>query len=434
MAEIKPFRAWRYNSQLAAFINDITAPLFDVVSKKQRERLYGNPFNSIHLSVPSGENSALEAKKTLENWKKTGVILQDQLPAIYVYYQYFSLSGSEKIYCRKGFICSIKVTDWDEKMILRHESTMPFSVRDRLELLHETQLNVSPTHGLYTDSEKQIENYLDESMLSPLYEVEDYQGVRDVLSVIHDVNVIRRIQEIIQEKQIILADGHHRYEGSLKYKQDRTTENPNHTGKEAYNYHLMFLTNTESDDLRILPTHRLVKGIENFSKKWLLETLENDFSITMVENTPDINEIIQGKKWTFGLLIEGDAYKISLKPDRINTITWKFPDQIKALDLTVMHYFIFEKILGIRGQNQVNSENLIFQRNFSECMKQVLLGEVQFGLITKDISIEEVKQTCYSGYTMPQKSTYFYPKVISGFLFSSIKEDEFSSPFDTCFR
>lgn len=433
MAVIKPFRAWRYHQRLAPAINEITAPLFDVVSEKQRARLYQNPHNSIHLSVPAGDDQAVSAKKKLEKWKRDNILTQDKLPAIYVYYQHFVLSGSDKTYCRKGFICNIKIADWHEKIILRHESTMPFSVKDRLELLHETQLNVSPTHGLYTDKEKEIENYLDESMRNPLYETEDYQGVKDVMSVIHDRHVINRIQNILAEKQIILADGHHRYEGSLKYMKDRIMRNPNHNGHEGYNYHMMFLTNTESDDLRILPTHRLVKDLENFDADWLLKELDAFFSIKPVENPPDIYEIIQGKKWTFGLLIGEEAYKISLKPDMISQISWNFPDQIKELDLTVMHYFIFEKILGIKGQSQVNSRNLVFQRNFSECLKEVMQGKVHFGIITRDISIEEVKQTCYSGYTMPQKSTYFYPKVISGFLFSSIKDNEFSSPFDPCF-
>ena len=109
-----------------------------------------------------------------------------KLPAIYVYYQHFTLPGSDKEHIRKGFIANLRVYDWDERILLRHENTMPFSVNDRMEILDRTQLNVSPTHGLYTDPSHEIEKYLDEAMLNPLYETEDYQGVRDVFSVIHD--------------------------------------------------------------------------------------------------------------------------------------------------------------------------------------------------------------------------------------------------------
>lgn len=434
MAEIKPLRAWRYNDALIKDIDKLVSPLFDVVSDGQRQALYEEEFNSIHLSVPKGENSIRGAAKKLIEWKKDGVIKQDDLPAIYVYYQYFTLPGSDKERIRKGFIANLRVYDWDEKVLLRHESTMPFSVSDRMDILDKTQLNVSPTHGLYTDPTHEIEQYLDEAMLDPIYETEDYQGVRDVFSVIHDVKIIRRIMEIIEDKKIILADGHHRYEGSLLYQKERSGTNPNHTGKEGYNYHLMYFTNTEADDLRILPTHRIVQGLENFSKADLLTNLEKYFFIKPIEEAPDVNEVILGKKWAFGLLIEDEAFKIRLKPEMIDIITWDFPRAIKELDLTVMHYFVLEKCLGIAVKDQRGSKNLTFERNFTKCLTSVIKREAQCAIITKDISIETVKEVCYSGYTLPQKSTYFYPKVICGFLFGSIKEDEFNSFFDEAFQ
>lgn len=433
MAEIKPLRAWRYNDELAKNIEDITSPLFDVVSQKQRDKLYQNPYNSIHLSVPKGENAAHNSKKTLEEWKKTGAIQHDELPGIYVYYQYFTLAGSQREYCRKGFICNIRAYHWDENVILRHENTMPHSVNDRIDILKETELNVSPTHGLYTDENFELEQYMDESMLHPIYETEDYQGVRDVLSVIHDAEVIRKFIKVIEDKKIILADGHHRYEGSMIYRQERIKNNPNHTGDEGYNFHLMFLTNTEADDLRILPTHRVIKGLANFSPAGLVKKLEEFFIIKPVEEAHSINEIILGKQWAFGLLFKDFAIKVRLKPEMLATMTWHFPDAIKALDLTVMHYFIIEKCLGIPGKDQRASSILEFDRSFSDCLAKVITDEAQMAIITNDISMEDVKQVCYSGFTMPQKSTYFYPKVICGYLFSSIKEDEFKSPPHSCF-
>ena len=145
MAEIKPIRAWRYNAELANKIEDLTAPLFDVVSDKQREKLYENPFNSIHLSVPQGDHPAIRAQKLLSHWKTKGIILQDSIPCIYVYYQYFKLAGSAKEYCRKGFVCHIRAYDWKENIILRHENTIPKAVNDRINLLESTLLHASPT-------------------------------------------------------------------------------------------------------------------------------------------------------------------------------------------------------------------------------------------------------------------------------------------------
>ena len=430
MAEIKPLRAWKFNHELSPGIEELTSPLFDVVSKKQRDRLYQNPLNSIHLSVP---NNAEEAATVLSQWKQDGTLELDALPGIYVYYQYFSLAGSDKEYCRKGFICNIKAYDWTDNVLLRHENTIPKAVNDRISILEKTQLNVSPTHGLYTDPSFELEKYMDESMRNPIYETEDYQGVRDVLSVIHDASVIQRFITVLRSKKIILADGHHRYEGSLMYRKKRMSLSANGTGQEGYNYHMMFLTNTEAEDLRIMPTHRLVKGLPNLKEAELLQRLEEDFIIKPIEDAYMINEIILGKKWAFGLLFKDSAYKVRLKPERFGRLPWNFPEEIKQLDLTVMHYFIIEKALGIPGKEQRASENIEFDRSFSDCLAKVIREEAQLALITKDISMEDVKKVCYSGYTMPQKSTFFYPKVICGFLFSSIKEDEFQPPDHSCF-
>ena len=212
------------------------------------------------------------------------------------------------------------------------------------------------------------------------------------------------------------------------YRKQRTASNPNHTGKEGYNFHLMYFTNTEADDLRILPTHRLINDINGFNEEELLKKFEEDFIIKPVEDADTINEIIMGKKWAFGLLFKDSAVKVRLKPESFSKMPWAFPDVVKKLDLTVLHYFILEKILGIPGKEQTTSDKVTFDRSFSDCLAKVIKSEIQMAIITQEISIEDVKAVCSSGYTMPQKSTYFYPKVICGFLFSSIQEDEFETP------
>lgn len=428
MAEIKPLRAWRYNHSISKNIEAITSPLFDVVSDKQRKALYQNPYNSIHLSVPQEPNPAERAASLLNTWKSKGVIEQDHLPGIYVYYQYFQLTGSTQEYCRKGFICNIRIHHWEDQVILRHENTIPKSVNDRIELLEKTELNVSPTHGLYTDSAFELEKYMDEAIRVPLYETEDYQGVRDVLAVIHDALIVQRFIDILKDKSIILADGHHRYEGSLVYMDKQKALNTNHTGNEGYNFHMMYLTNTEAGDLRILPTHRLIYGLKNANENHILLKLAHDFDIKPVEDADTLNEIIVGKQWAFGLMFKENAYKLKLKAGALSTMKWHFPQEVKELDLTIMHYFIIEKALGIPGKEQRKSENISFDRSFSDCLKKVLKEEAQLAIITNEVSIEDVKKVCHSGATMPQKSTYFYPKVICGFLFSSINENEFQTP------
>lgn len=429
MAEIKPLRAWRYNEKLSGRIDELTSPLFDVVSERQLRTLYQNPLNSIHLSVPMGGTQAAgNAAATLSSWKDNGIIEQDALPAIYVYYQHFKVTGSAKSYCRKGFVCNIRVYDWEDKVILRHENTIPKSVNDRIELLEQTQLNVSPTHGLYTDPTLSLEKAMDEAMTNPILETEDYQGVRDVLAVIHDHKVIAKFLEVISDKQIILADGHHRYEGSLIHKKKSIASNPAHNGDEGYNFHMMYLTNTVSGDFLILPTHRLISNLPDFSEEAVVERLQKDFIVSRVEDADTLNEVIAGKRWTFGVLFPDGAYKITLRPESFNTMTWHFPDEVKQLDLTVMHYFIIEKVLSIPGKDQRKSERVSFDRSFSDCLARVIRKEAQMAIITQEVTMEEIIAVCRSGATMPQKSTYFYPKVICGFMFSSILQDEFALP------
>ncbi|HEY9116228.1 MAG TPA: DUF1015 domain-containing protein, partial [Roseivirga sp.] len=341
MAKILPFRAWRYNEILSQNIEELTSPLFDVISQKQRDALYENEFNSIHLSVPINSETPEAAHQTIQRWKKDGIILQDKLPGIYVYYQHFSLLGSDKAFIRKGFISFIEATDWGQpdSVILRHENTIPHSVQDRVDILRATELNVSPTHGLYFDPDFELEQYMDESQLNPIYETEDYQGVRDVLSVIHDRDIIQKFIDKLSPEKIILADGHHRLESSIQYRQEMIDKHSSH-GSEGFNFHLMYFTNGEADDLRILPTHRLINGIENFNKEEFRKKLEPYFFIRTIENPYDITEIILGKEWAFGILFNDETFKIRLKPEAIEKMEWKFPEVVKRLDLTVMHYFI----------------------------------------------------------------------------------------------
>ncbi len=438
LAEIQPLRGWRYNPTLSADIDDYVSPLFDVVSAKQREALYRNPLNSIHLSVPRADDPAADALLRLREWEASGVLRQDELPGIYAYYQYFRLPGSAREYCRKGFMCHIRAYDWAENVVLRHENTLPASVNDRAELLARTQFQTSATHGLYRDENFELENYLDEAMRSPLYETEeDYQGARDVLAVIQDAAVIQRFQQLLARRQVILADGHHRYEGSLAYRQARElAADGRATGREPWNYHLMYLTNAAADDLRILPTHRLLLTLPgDLSDDELLARLAPYFTVLPKDDANDLPEIIAGKPWAFGLYVGGQAYKIRLRPEAHELLDWDTTTEVKALDLTVLHFFVLEKVLGIVGPDAQRSwTGVAYVRNFAECLQRVDRGEARAAFIVNEVSMAEVEAVCHSGAVMPPKSTFFYPKTIGGFLFSSIADEEAGNVFADYFQ
>ena len=240
------------------------------------------------------------------------------------------------------------------------------------------------------------------------------------MGIIADEIITAKFMKKINDKQIILADGHHRYAGSLAFMKQQKANNPRHTGKEGYNYHLMWLTNTEADDLRILPTHRLIKKLDNFDEVAILKRLEKNFKIKPISDASHLHEYILGKEWTFGLIFEQSAYAVRLKPEAFPDLKWNFPEEIKRLDLTVAHYFIIEDILGIPGQKQNASPCIEYERNFTNCMTQVIKQESQMAIITNDVRVEDVKRVCGCGCTMPPKSTFFYPKAVCGFLFSSV--------------
>lgn len=429
MAEILPIKAWRYHPGLTGRIENLTSPLFDVVSYKQRETLYKNDINSIHLSVPKGDRPAREAKKTLEKWKKDGTIIRDKIPGIYVYYQYFSLPGEEEEFCRKGFICHIKAYDWEENVVLRHEDTVAKAVNDRVEILKETAFQTGPTHGLYEDPDFLLEKYMDEAVSAPLYDIEDYQGVREMLGVIHDVRIIKIFLEVIRGKQIILADGHHRYESAVAYRKAHCRSKISNNGFEGHDYHMMYLTNSCEKGLKILPTHRLFRHTQ-LTEEEIIGKTNLYFTLREVLDPQEIGDLILNKPWSFGLVFKNVAYKISLKPEKYRERADNTPEMVKRLDLEVLHYFFIEKVLGISRDQQRHSSSIDYERNLSRCHFQVASGEADFALITKGVSMKEVREIAGHGFMMPQKSTFFYPKAVAGLLFSSLSEEDFKFPYD----
>jgi uncharacterized protein (DUF1015 family) len=432
MAEILPIKAWRYAAELSSQLEELTAPLFDVVSSKQRQQLYTNPLNSIHLSVPQGENPAKNAAEILRNWKENGVINQDLTPSIYVYYQYFRIPGEREERCRKGFIAHIKAYDWSEKIILRHENTIGSAVNDRTDLLRETEIQVSPTHGLYVDEENQLEIFLDQAIKSPVYELEDYQGVREVLAVIEDPKIISKFVKVMESKQVILADGHHRLQGAIDYRKEKASD-LSKTNWKGSEYHMMYLTNTTGNHLKILPTHRLFEGLQ-ISKDEFLKKIGEWFIVRKFDDPEDLGSYSFQRKWSFGLLVGEESYVIKLKEERFHEVRDDLPIVIRQLDLVILHDVLFDKILGVPDLEQKNSTQITYERNFSRCLQEVQAQKASFAVITREIELSQVLEVCQTGEVMPQKSTYFYPKALGGLIFGSINQNEFDYDYGVFFK
>ncbi len=431
MARILPLKAWRYNSELGKNLDALTAPLFDVVSEKQRELLYENPLNSIHLSVPEGDKPAIRAKALLKEWKESGVLVRDNLPGIYVYYQFFRVPGENEERCRKGFIAQIEAYDWEEGIIQRHENTITTAVGDRHDLLKETLIQASPTHGLYEDDQFLLESYMDAAMESPIYEIEDYQGVREVLAVIHDAKVISTFLRVLENKKVILADGHHRLQSAISFKNEMRSESEGE-GLMASDFHLMYLTNAKGNHLKILPTHRLFYGLD-MKAEVFFSRLSEWFQIRQFSDPEDLENYAFHIPGTFGLVMGEESFLMEIRKERLTDLNPDMGEAVRKLDLAILHDALFRHCLKIPMEDQRKSDQIHYERNFSRCVAEVRKGDASFAVITRELEMDQVLEVCNSGDVMPQKSTYFYPKALGGLLFGSIAQDEFEFEYEAFF-
>lgn len=429
MADIKPFRAWRYNADKIENIPDMFSPLFDVVSQSQLDRLYQNSNNSIHLSVPRSQDQAIQK---LNEWKAKGIISQDPLPAIYVYYQTFTLYGEHQTYTRKGFISMIRLKKED---IILHENTIAHSVADRVDLLAQTKLNVAPTHALYQDPDHELEALMDSYMAHPLYEYIDYQGVINKLAIVQKPEDIQQFIDKLAPQPVYLADGHHRLESSFVYRDQLAAQGELHPDS-IVNHHLMYLTSLDADDLRILPTHRVWMSAQKPNIQACRDALLEYFDLKDVSRSRrPLFDLLKQEEEAFGLVAQGRRWIMKLKADidPVQMIDLPLPDVLKQLDYTMLHYFVFDKILGIPYVEQGKSQAIRYEKDYYRAVSYVNKGEAGLSFIAKEVKMEQMLEICQTGFKMPQKSTYFYPKVVCGLVFGTIDEHETKSPFDTGF-
>jgi uncharacterized protein (DUF1015 family) len=268
-------------------------------------------------------------------------------------------------------------------------------------------------------------------MKAPLFETEDYQGVRDVIALIQDKDAILQIMELMRHQTIVLADGHHRYEAAVAQRKELLSQTKNPTGQEPWQYHLMYLTNDCSPDLRIMATHRLLKGIGYVAPEEWRRRLEVYFEVTDVDDPSTLPERIAGKTSCFGFVLPTAAWKLKLKSGMVDAIEWPFPLEVKRLDLSVLHYYIGWRIMGIEGNQQRKSPMIAYERNFFRCLQAIQHGQADALVVTNPVPVSAVREVAELHQTMPPKSTYFYPKVVAGFVMSSLIPQEFYSYVDT---
>jgi len=446
MAKIIPFKGILYNKEKIRDMKDVVAPPYDVISPPEQEELYKRHENNVVRLILGKEsdsdtpdnNRYTKAKDSFDSWQKDSILIKDAFPSIYVYSQEYHLGETEGFEKKRrlGFIALSKLENFGEGKIHPHENTLAKPKEDRLKLMQHCNANFSSIFGLFSDPSKRIDSVLKDYMRhSPLYDLVDDAGMRHTLWAIRDNKVIQIITGVMSDKQVFIADGHHRYETAINYRNEMREKLPNFTGEELYNYVMMYFTNTNSEGLSILPIHRLVSNLSNFDKKKIIKKAGEFFNIEKLSlNESDEKTVKQklfsdmkerGKKeHIFGMYLGNDEYLLlTLKDEDVldRLITNSRHPSWKKLDVTILHTLLIEKVLGVSEKNLAEQKNITYTISEDEAIKDVKAGKYQIALFLNPTKIEEVKDVAAAGEKMPQKSTFFYPKLITGLVMNKLE-------------
>ena len=427
MAEIKAFKGLRF-SERAGKIGELACPPYDIISEEQRKAyLRTNGCNVIRLELPKeGENPYVQAGKTLQEWEKDGILAPDEKESLYIYEEEFTARGERKKI--KGLICRVKIEEFSKGVILPHEETLSKAKADRFNLMNETFCNFSQIYSLYMDSEKTTEKSINSlSCGSPDEEFTDVDGVTHRLWIVSDKNVVSRICAQFKERKLYIADGHHRYETSLNFRNSLRERGLAKDG-DPCDYVMMMLVNMENDGLVVFPTHRLVRNLKNFSREKVIDGCRDYFDISEIDGIENIEKTLDGLyskgEKAFGFYCGGE--KCTLLVLKGKKIMSEFmPDKSPAsqgLDVSILHTLILERVMGIDKENMAKQINLTYTRDLSEAVEGVRNGDFQCSFILNPTRVTEIRDVAATGEKMPQKSTYFYPKLITGLVINKIMD------------
>jgi len=441
MAQVYPFRAYRYNPAHAPFERVLTQP-YDKISAAMQEKYYAaDPHNLITVEKgrvypdDSPQNNVYtRAAAALDSWIHNGILVQDPAPSFYSYTQEFTLPGADEHRTRRGFIGAGKLEDYSAGIIFRHEQTLSGPKADRLELLRHTRTHIGQLFMLYSDKQKRVDAILAEAeaAASPATEMRDEYGVVHRLWVIAEPQRVAAIQQAMSEQKLVIADGHHRYETALSYRNECRARAGTNNPDAPYERAMMTFVNTRSEGLTILPTHRVAANLHDFSWPAVRRHLEPWFKS---EGFPFANDAAKGEACAKFLerLVEARAgqraigvypsvepkkrafYVLILRPgaDLTQLLPHVSPLQ-RDLDVVLLHEGILEGALGITPQAVTSEKNLTYEREAAAALDAVDRGAAQVAFLLNPVDVEQVMRIATAGEVMPQKSTDFYPKLLSG--------------------
>lgn len=432
MAQIKSFPALRFAPELP--IDKLTCQPYDVINAQQQDEYYQrHPYNIIRLELgkkyptdSDTDNVYSRAALTFTEWQKEGILKADDKPCMYIYVQEFS--AKNRRIRRTGFLTLLKASGYESGEVAPHEETLPGHKQDRFLLMQSTYANFSPIFGLYAQENREIDMLLAEAADIENREADidftDEYGIRQIVYKVDDETTLAKVTELMADLKIYIADGHHRYETASKFAKEIAPDKPN------CGYIMINLVNLFDPGLIVLPTHRMVKNIDNFSAdKFLSRLHEQPISIININrgsyaaNQQFLIETMAKESTAntaIGLYMDKKFYllKLSKSEPMLAALMADYSKAYRSLDVSITHSMILEDCCGIGNEQSASGNYISYTRDVKEAIAGVDSGEYHFALLLNSTRVEELLNVADAGEKMPQKSTFFYPKIIAGLTIS----------------
>jgi uncharacterized protein (DUF1015 family) len=430
MPEIRPFRGVRYDMAKVGTLTDVVAPPYDVIDSALQDKLYDlSPYNVIRMEYNRPEptdapgSDRYTAAGFLKDWQKTGVLRTDDQPALYVYDQTFTVEG--QTHTRRGFLARVRLEPFGDGRIYPHEQTLSGPKADRLALYHATNFNLSPIFGLYPDPENAVQAAVEIGIKdrTPL-EAVDHLGVKHRLWPVTDPVVHTAVQGLMTDRSIFIADGHHRYETGLRYRQDQTDAGQLAGPDDPANFCMMQLVGMSDPGLLILPTHRLVSGLAGLTGPELIELLAPEFDMEGQGHGPEAAK----KAWeevqlygdqdmlAFGTVTDDHWITARLRSDTtMDQLVPEHSAEWRSLGVSILHKLVLEHLLKSRGTAQCRYVHLL-----DEVLTDVAAKGCDLACLVPPAEMDHVQDIASNLEKMPPKSTYFYPKLLTGMAFNPL--------------
>lgn len=436
MALIKPFHGVRYNPARIPELSRVITQPYDRISPTMRMHyLQQDAHNFVRLILgdpnasPSAAVNPYAGVADLHHrWLQSGVLLRDTQPSFYVYHQIFRSPEGETLR-RRALLAALQLTPFEEGIVLPHERTLTAPKEDRLQLFRATQISFEPVFLLYPDPANRLNAWLDAAVEGHSPEVEADEtfepGVHHQMWILRDPAILERIQsEMAPKRNLIIADGHHRYETALNYRAEMRAASPDAFPDAWYNYALVALVSLDDPALTILPTHRLVHSYSRLTSAELEAAATAYFIVEPLSQPRQVIDVLRsrrGEGGVFGFVARDRQSIWTLRDVRIMAeLLPGRPAVWRELDVVVLHQLVLERLMGLSAESIARQENLRYLRDAAEGIQAVQEGAAQFLFVLNPTRIEQVRTCAEAGEKMPQKSTDFYPKMVSGLVWMEL--------------